>query len=839
MCKIARLTKKFISVMPGAILLGSMFAGTVFAAAPDLPNLTIPSISVDASGRLYVIQKNTSNVNVAPSILGHTYIWIDDMTTPVWTYRWDTLDAGARGFLNFNNASSLQPQLLSGTHTVKACIDANNIVAESDESDNCLTTTNTTNTYVQPPDFTVDTIYLEFDTLTVEVRGGSPTPVPYDSDGTIYIWIDDMVNPVWIYSWKKLTDNQFLQGGGKHSIITPQALYGSHRVKACVDAENDVEESHEENNCLTVNLRGNPVPVTNTNSSNACSAPYVLYQGRCTDPIPACQNPPAHFLPSSCIDKIEGGRYIERYNFQCESGYIRSGSECVRVVSRAETNGPDLKIISAEVLPYNANYGDEFGFDFSNVPDRSSLGIDNMALRVTVKNVGDEDAFSPYDVVGLWVKFLRADEDWGWKELSTKLVNGQNLFIEKGTTRTFTFNIPSQVNNGSKEVYYIFPGNNSIELTVDRAFNDTLLSSYSTGYIAESNENNNTYTVKFEADAAKTAPKNSGLKYSVDLTSNPESYPIDEDGNRVFDSIWSEVKAEKGDKIIFTRHVNNQNAVNDAWNWNVESMLDCAPYPDFDSSDLRCTVVKEGLSKVSITMFPVTADGTRYTVNSNTIYVNTGAKNSSVQYTGSLSARTDGTVSVPPAGFEKDVQVGTQMQNNPFSDTNMATVAGKAAAALYNYGIIGGFPDGEFKGSRSVNRAEAAKFLLLSRYESVPDNQNNGYFYDVLNGEWYTKYVITAAGLGIIGGYGDGTFRPADTVNTAEFLKMLTLTFELETGLPYSFTDVDGSAWYAGYVGVATKYKLFPDRGNKLQPARLLTRNEVAVAIYQYLSNRD
>ncbi len=189
---------------------------------------------------------------------------------------------------------------------------------------------------------------------------------------------------------------------------------------------------------------------------------------------------------------------------------------------------------------------------------------------------------------------------------------------------------------------------------------------------------------------------------------------------------------------------------------------------------------------------------------------------------------------VPPAGYEDEVY--TVYTENPFPDTDISTLEGTAAAYLYNIGVLGGFPDGEFKGDREVNRAEICKFLLLAAYGSVGDADNNGQFSDVLDGQWYTKFVVTAADLGIVSGYSDGTFKPANTVNTAEFLKMLSNTFGLSLWMDHNYNDVPVDAWFAQYAGVAEYYNLFPDRGNYLEPASLLTREEVAVALYQYLT---
>lgn len=155
-----------------------------------------------------------------------------------------------------------------------------------------------------------------------------------------------------------------------------------------------------------------------------------------------------------------------------------------------------------------------------------------------------------------------------------------------------------------------------------------------------------------------------------------------------------------------------------------------------------------------------------------------------------------------------------------------------AALRLAVRGIISGYPDGTFKPIRFVNRAEAAKFLLTSAYGDIPNVPHDGRFSDVEDGQWYVKYIMYAAELGIIKGYSDGTFRPGDTVNTAEFLKMATLTFQLDENLPFPYIDVENSDWFASYAGAGSLYKLFPKRVDyQLFPQMKMTREEVALAI--------
>ncbi|MCF7847137.1 MAG: S-layer homology domain-containing protein [Candidatus Gracilibacteria bacterium] len=164
----------------------------------------------------------------------------------------------------------------------------------------------------------------------------------------------------------------------------------------------------------------------------------------------------------------------------------------------------------------------------------------------------------------------------------------------------------------------------------------------------------------------------------------------------------------------------------------------------------------------------------------------------------------------------------------------------QAAEELQRRNIIQGRPDGRFDGTAPVNRAELSKFLLLSQNISPRNLRNQGTFSDVPQGAWYEKYVMEAADRGILSGYPDGRFLPAQTVNTAEFLKMFVKTFSLEEDLPHEFWDVPEGAWFASYAGVVPRYQLFPRRNSRsLEPARDMTRNEVAVAIYQYLTAQE
>ena len=171
-----------------------------------------------------------------------------------------------------------------------------------------------------------------------------------------------------------------------------------------------------------------------------------------------------------------------------------------------------------------------------------------------------------------------------------------------------------------------------------------------------------------------------------------------------------------------------------------------------------------------------------------------------------------------------------------FTDVDPSAPEGKAAIALNQEGIINGYADGRFGGSDPITRGQFAKILLLSANIAVDEHEGDSLFRDVNRDHWFFGYVHEAASRDIVAGYPDGKFRPMNSINTAEFLKMLVRTFDLEEDLAHEYEDVMEYDWFWGFAGVAQKYDLFPRReAGKLEPSRTMTRSEVVYAIYRVL----
>ena len=166
-----------------------------------------------------------------------------------------------------------------------------------------------------------------------------------------------------------------------------------------------------------------------------------------------------------------------------------------------------------------------------------------------------------------------------------------------------------------------------------------------------------------------------------------------------------------------------------------------------------------------------------------------------------------------------------------FSDITAKDTFCATLTSINKNGIITGYSDGTFKGDNQINRAEFLKLVLLYvNAEITHPAKNEPIFTDVSGNEWYTDYVYTAKKIGIINGYPDGSFSPAQTVNKAEAVKIIikALGKEMQSVsiAPYEDTEINqNNAWYLPYA----KYmKETVDQNSDLFiPEHMMTRREI------------
>lgn len=176
-----------------------------------------------------------------------------------------------------------------------------------------------------------------------------------------------------------------------------------------------------------------------------------------------------------------------------------------------------------------------------------------------------------------------------------------------------------------------------------------------------------------------------------------------------------------------------------------------------------------------------------------------------------------------------DISSDVPDPEEPFSDVDSSDNYYDAITYVYGESIVEGYSDGTYRSTSSINRAEFTKILIESANpgEAV---QSESCFSDVDSAEWYAKYICFAKVYNIVGGYSDGSFKPAQSINIAEALKITLGTY-------FGSIPSTGGEWYQ-------KYWDFADEHNYLlsdwdSPAQELTRGEMAELIYRIVTGRS
>ncbi|ACB86247.1 S-layer homology domain-containing protein [Natranaerobius thermophilus] len=127
--------------------------------------------------------------------------------------------------------------------------------------------------------------------------------------------------------------------------------------------------------------------------------------------------------------------------------------------------------------------------------------------------------------------------------------------------------------------------------------------------------------------------------------------------------------------------------------------------------------------------------------------------------------------------------------------------------ALSDEGIITGDPEGTFRPSDSINRAEFAAVITRAlELDELPEKGTG--FEDVHERDWYAGYVGALVDAGITTGTTETTFSPDDPVTREELAVFFVRAFDLEedakklTDKP-NINDLDQvSSWAKDYVAL-------------------------------------
>lgn len=139
-----------------------------------------------------------------------------------------------------------------------------------------------------------------------------------------------------------------------------------------------------------------------------------------------------------------------------------------------------------------------------------------------------------------------------------------------------------------------------------------------------------------------------------------------------------------------------------------------------------------------------------------------------------------------------------------FSDVPAGYESSRAIEYLEEEGVLQGYADGRFRPAFSINRAEFLKVLVAGKGIAPDATLFSSCFPDVAV-QWYAPYVCYAAAQGWVQGYPDGTFGPEKPVSFAEALKMLVNV----RGYPPAPAEeiakrgLDPTTWFSPYLTTA------------------------------------
>lgn len=160
----------------------------------------------------------------------------------------------------------------------------------------------------------------------------------------------------------------------------------------------------------------------------------------------------------------------------------------------------------------------------------------------------------------------------------------------------------------------------------------------------------------------------------------------------------------------------------------------------------------------------------------------------------------------------------------------------------FHQAYIQGYEDGTFKPQNTVTRAEIATMLARLLVDRSLEQTTTALFPDVSETHWASEAIELVKQLGLMTGDNNERFNPSTPITRAEMAMIVARIKGKGIGeaveLQSSFSDVQASHWAAGAIEAAAQAGIVQGYENgTYRPANYLTRAE-AVAIFNRLFDR-
>ncbi len=157
---------------------------------------------------------------------------------------------------------------------------------------------------------------------------------------------------------------------------------------------------------------------------------------------------------------------------------------------------------------------------------------------------------------------------------------------------------------------------------------------------------------------------------------------------------------------------------------------------------------------------------------------------------------------------------------NPFSDVEKGMWYNNQISTLYNAGILSGYPDGTFKPSQPITRAEIAT-IAAAFFDVAGDGYTGEDHFSDISASWANEFINIAAENGIIHGYPDGTFRPSQPITRAETVTVINHLLKrsphkdhLLDNMKVFPDNMDTDKWYYAAVQEAANSHIYYQNGS-------------------------
>ncbi|MHB8840735.1 MAG: S-layer homology domain-containing protein [Candidatus Aquicultor sp.] len=175
---------------------------------------------------------------------------------------------------------------------------------------------------------------------------------------------------------------------------------------------------------------------------------------------------------------------------------------------------------------------------------------------------------------------------------------------------------------------------------------------------------------------------------------------------------------------------------------------------------------------------------------------------------------------------------------NTWSDMSAQDWSLEYVEGLASVKAIGGYADGSFKPAEDVTRAEFAKMVVVA-LGIFDDTSTAAASLKGTDAErhWSAQYIAKAVGAGLLKGYPGGGFKPDTEITRAEASTIISRAKNLQADASsQGFSDVSAEHWACASIGAMKKLGIVNGYGDgTFRPSGKTTRSEAAKMIYNAL----